>query len=134
MSSQGWVSIHRKIQDSWLWEEKPFDKARAFIDLILLVNHEDKEILVDGEIKTIKRGQRLTSISKLSKRWGWNSRTVKRFLVLLEQDQKITLDITPRKHTMITLKNYQKYQGEKSESTSPSTQESTSQSASRDIH
>ena len=39
----GWVKVHRDIQNCWIWEEKPFSRGQAFIDLILMVNHEDKK-------------------------------------------------------------------------------------------
>lgn len=70
MASQGWVSIHRSIYDNWIWNDKEqFDKRSAWIDLLLMVNHEDNKVLIDGELKIVKRGQRITSLNKLSKRW-----------------------------------------------------------------
>lgn len=110
MASKGWVSIHRKIEDDWLWDDKPFSKGQAWIDLLLLVNHEDKKILFNGELIEVKRGQRITSIKKLCERWGWSNTKVKNFLNLLEKDNKIKLEITPRKTSAITIVNYSKYQ------------------------
>ena len=35
----GWISIHRKIQDNLIWNDKPFNRGAAWIDLLLLANH-----------------------------------------------------------------------------------------------
>ncbi|WP_217269828.1 hypothetical protein [Finegoldia magna] len=58
----GWISIHRKIQDDWLWEEKPFSKGQAWIDLLLMVNHDDNTIIFDGKPMQISRGRCITSM------------------------------------------------------------------------
>lgn len=112
MASQGWISVHRKIEDDWLWKDKPFSKGQAWVDLLLMVNHEDSKILFNGELIEVKRGQRITSIKKLCDRWGWSNKKVKRFLELLQEDDKIRLEIAPRKATTITIVNYSFYQDE----------------------
>lgn len=73
MASQGWVSIHRNIYDNWIWnDDEEFDKRSAWIDLLLMVNHEDKKVLIDGNLELVRRGQRITSIRKLCSRWKWS--------------------------------------------------------------
>lgn len=112
MANQGWISVHREIFDNWIWKEnEPFDKRSAWIDLLLSVNHEDSKVLFDGQLTTVKRGQKITSISKLSKRWGWSRTKVKNFLEILQQDKMILLKIVPHKNTVITIVNYSKFQG-----------------------
>ena len=106
----GWISIHRKIQDDWLWEEKPFSKGQAWIDLLLMVNHDDNTIIFDGKPMQISRGCCITSMQKLCDRWGWSNTKVKNFLKILEKDEKILLKIAPRKATVLTIVNYSKYQ------------------------
>lgn len=111
MINQGWVSIYRKIQDHWIWKRnKPFDERSAWIDLILLVNHEDNKIIYDGKPLVVRRGQKVTSLQKLSKRWHWSIQKVKRFLLSLESDEMISLKIEPQKGTVVTIVNYGKYQ------------------------
>lgn len=106
---KGWVRLNRSIMDNWLWKEKPFSKACAWIDLLLSANHEDKKVLFDGNLVTVKRGQQLTSIRKLSERWGWNRRTTRKFLLMLENDGMVHVECTTR-CTTVTLINYGKYQ------------------------
>ena len=106
---KGWISIYRKIQNSWLWQEKCFDKAHAWIDLLLLVNHKDNKTLIDNQLIDVKRGSYVTSQRKLMKRWGWSAGKVQRFLRLLEEEGMIKLAIDKRKST-VSVVNYDRYQ------------------------
>ena len=106
MSENGWIKIHRKIVNNWIWENP--DYFRAWIDILLMVNHQEKKITINGKLVTIKRGEKLTSIVKLADRWHWSRNRVKRFLDLLEQDAMCT---TNRSAFGTTLKvsNYAEY-------------------------
>lgn len=110
MSNQGWIKLHRQIQNCFLWEDKPFDKCRAWIDLLILANHEDKKIFFNGELITVERGQYITSIRKLSDRWGWSKDKVVRHLTLLESEEMIHRD-SDSNRTLLTIVNYGVYQG-----------------------
>ena len=106
----GWIKLHRKLLDSEIWNKRePFDARSAWIDLLLMANYEDKEIFFDGEMIKVKRGQIVTSISKLSKRWGWSRDKVKRFLDSTDKSTMLTRNSTTHK-TTITLVNYGFYQ------------------------
>ena len=75
----GWIKIHRQIQNCLIWDDKPFNMASAWIDLLLLANHEDKETIFDKKPILVKRGQRITSVRELSSRWGWGKDKTLRF-------------------------------------------------------
>lgn len=106
----GWISIHRKIQDCWIWQaDEPFDKRSAWIDLLLTANHKDVKILFDGELTLVKRSQLITSVRKLSLRWRWSKDKVLKFLRLLESDGMIKRD-SDNHRTLITIENYTFYQ------------------------
>lgn len=106
---QGWVSIHRSILEHFVWSDKPFNMGAAWVDLILLANHDENELPVNGNIVIIKRGQTYTSCRSLSERWGWGLGKVKRFLDVLERAQMVTSKRT--KHgTLLTLVNYSNFQ------------------------
>jgi hypothetical protein len=81
----------------------------AFIDLVLMANHDDNEIFFDGELLTVKRGQMITSVRKLEYRWGWSKTKITRYLKILESKKMITR-LSDKKKTVITLINYGKYQ------------------------
>lgn len=116
----GWIKLHRQIQGHWLWlSEKPFDKRSAWIDILLMVNHEDKTVLLGNDLVEVKRGERLTSEPKLAERWGWSRTKVRNFLNLLEKDGMIENKKEGRKRTRLKVLNYSIYQGsEDSEKTS----------------
>lgn len=109
MANVGWIKIHRKIQECWIWQEKPFDKGRAWVDLILLAMHRDKKLLVDNEVIVIERGSFMTSVLKLADRWGWSRNKVLRFLDVLESEQMLNTKRTP-KGTLVTIVKYEDYQ------------------------
>lgn len=103
----GWVKIHRKIRDNWIWDKPEY--LKAWLDLIFKANYEDKRVLFDGEINNLKRGQFITSTRKLSDEWGWSKDRVLNFLRLLEKDEMIHRE-SDRKRTLITIENYSFYQ------------------------
>lgn len=106
----GWISLHRKIQEHWLWEERPFSKGQAWIDILLLVNHEDGKVFMDGELIEVYRGEHITSEPKLAKRWGWSRTKVRNFLDLLEKEGMIKNIKEGRKRTRLRVLNYNVYQ------------------------
>ena len=109
MANKGWICLHRSIQDSWVWQNEPFSRGQAWIDLLLTANHEDHKIVVDNDLMTIKRGQMLTSVRKLSERWKWSVKRTQNFLKILEGDQMLTKK-SGKRYTLLTILNYAKFQ------------------------
>lgn len=106
---KGYIKLYRSIRDNWVWEEKPFSRGQAWIDIILSVNHKDAKIMFDGNSVLVKRGSLITSISKLADRWGWSRKKVTRFLNGLRDDSMLDFECTT-KGTCISLRNYALYQ------------------------
>ena len=107
--AEGWIKLYRNIQEHWLWEDKPFSRGQAFVDLLLMANHKDNKILFNGELIEVKRGSRITSLRQLSETWGWSTKKTKKFLELLEKDNMITVK-SDNKKTLVTIENYGVYQ------------------------
>lgn len=107
--SQGWIKIHRKIKESWIWEDKPYDRTHAWFDLLLRANHQDKKIMLGNELIEVTRGSFITSELKLSAEWGWSKTKLRCFLKLLQDDNMIEI-FTDRKKTTINIVNYNVYQ------------------------
>lgn len=102
----GYVKLYRSLQKHWLWEsDEPFDVRSAWVDLIMLANHKDKDIMVGRSKVTIHAGQMWTSIVKLSNRWNWSRERVYRYIKMLKKDRMIYVDGTPN-GTLLTLVNY----------------------------
>lgn len=113
--TKGYIKFYRQIQDCWIWDsDEPFDRRSAWSDLLLFANHADKKILFEGNLITIHRSQYMTSIRKLANRWKWSPTKVTHFLELLEQDNMIIRQSDSKK-TLITIINYDIYQGDDEE-------------------
>lgn len=122
--SQGYIKLHRQLQECWLWTEDRFSRGQAWIDLLLMANHKDKKFPMNDEIKIIQRGQFVTSKRKLADKWKWNRRTVDVFLNLLVKDEMITMECTT-KYTTITIINYDFYQYCEPQDAPPTTPQGT---------
>ena len=114
--NEGWVKTYRSLTDHWVWQDKPFSKGQAWMDLLLMVNHCEKKVLIDGKLIKIERGQTVTSIRKLCDKWGWSNTKVKRFLKMLEDDSMLVVKSDTKK-TVINVVNYSVYQDSENEKT-----------------
>lgn len=132
--SSGWIKLHRKILDCFIWQDKPYDKARAWIDLLLIAMHHDKKMLIDDEVVIVQRGSFMTSMVKLADRWGWSRNKVVRYLDMLESEHMLNTKRTP-KGTLITIVKYDDYQlsDMACESTNGATNESADESQNNNI-
>lgn len=107
--AEGWIKIYRNIQEHWLWNCEPFSRGQAWIDLLLMANHKENKVMINGNLIVIKTGERVTSIRKLSERWKWSTCKVKHFLKQLESDKMIEC-LSDTSKTVIKIVNYEKYQ------------------------
>ena len=108
--AEGWVKLHRKLMDNDLWKEKPFSRGQAWVDLIMLANHKDKEFLFDSTYLPIHKGEFITSKRKLGIRWGWSNSKVDKFLNELEKVEMLVVKSDTKKSTL-KIANYEQYQG-----------------------
>lgn len=110
--SKGYVSLHREVMDHWLWEDKPFARGQAWIDLIMLASWKDEPFQSSKrQLVNAERGKIYKSIKMLSDRWGWSWDKTRAFLKLLEQDGMIQIE-TGTNGATITLVNYGKFQNQ----------------------
>lgn len=105
----GYFKVDRQLFEHWVWDDKPFSKGQAWIDLIGLANYEDSKTPYMGKVITCKRGTVYRSITYLADRWGWSRDKTRNFLKLLESDNMIRVKATTNQ-TTITLINYGKFQ------------------------
>ena len=95
--------------DNELWKDKPFTRGQAWIDLLLLANHDESGFWVRGVHVAVKRGQLGYSQVSLSKRWGWSRTKINNFLKMLENEQQIKQQKS-NVTTLISIVNYNQYQ------------------------
>lgn len=104
------IPLNRRLLNHWLWQDRPFSKGQAWIDLLFLANFAEKKAVSGGKVTTFHRGDVHFSIKELSDRWGWERKRVRRFLKLLEDDEMATVNSTTH-GTTITIENYAFYNG-----------------------
>ena len=95
--------MQRKIL-SWDWYKDSNTKA-VFLHLLLTANYEP------GEWRgvKIKAGQRITSISKLSNELDLSFKEIRTALKHLQKTGEVACESTSQ-YTVITIKNYERYQ------------------------
>jgi DNA replication protein DnaD len=102
------------------------------MDLLLEANHKPVRVNVGSELIAVNRGQVLTSQVKLAQRWKWHRETVVKRLGLFKTSEMIdfkTSNRTSTGYTLITIRNYGKYQNPADEQTDTRTDSSLSDSA-----
>ena len=110
---KGWISIHRKLKDHWIYKDnRVFSKFEAWIDILLEVNHSEVKTVIKETLFTVKRGESINSLDTWARRWNWNKSKVRRFLKLLQNDSMIELK-NEHKTTRLTVCNYDSYQSQR---------------------
>lgn len=108
----GWISIYRRLQNHWLWDDKPFAQGQAWIDLIMRANHKGQWYKHPCMVAPIwqERGAFITSLRGLALEWGWSISRIKRFLNALKSEQMLEHK-SEHFYTVISILNYDSYQG-----------------------
>lgn len=105
----GWILISRDIVNHWIWgDDKRF---KWWCDLLIMAAWEDHEVMHDSHKFILRRGQLIASVAFLNKKWGGDPKTTLRFLKFLEKEGMIEREVCHRQTPIITICNYDKYQG-----------------------
>ena len=109
MENNGWIKIHRQIQKHWVWDNP--DYFKAWIAILLTVNHEENKVVIHGELFNCGRGESLLSLANWTKTFGsgWSIQRTRTFFNLLEKDKMINTEGC-RKTTRLKVCNYESYQ------------------------
>ena len=109
---ESWIKVFRNIEKSWLWEERPFSRGQAWIDLLLLAKFRDGSFINRrGNMVDAKKGHVYRSISSLADRWGWSRKKVDHFFDQLETENMIKVNKKrASEETSIFIVNYSRYQ------------------------
>lgn len=108
MENTGWIKLWRKIQDSPINQDSVL--FHIAVNLLMWANHEDKKTIFNGEEITIKRGQLITGRDRIADLLGLNSSLVYRKLKILKNIDFSNIKSNNR-YSLITIKNYDSYQG-----------------------
>ena len=104
---EGWIKLNRQLLENPIWTDEPFTRGQAWVDLILMANHEDG---VGKKGDVIPPGSLVTSYAALARRWHWSVGKVRRYLGTLTGTQMISRTGT-RSGTLLTIVKYDFYQG-----------------------
>lgn len=110
MGDNGWIKLDRDIQSHWVYTDAFIFKA--WIDILLTANHKESKLVFDGNLLTIQRGQHLTSIRKISERWGCSRQKASKTLKMFADEHMIQIE-THKRGTLLTVVNYGKYQNKR---------------------
>ncbi len=100
---RGWYRTYRQL-DEWEWYKTPH-MVHIFIHLLNKANYKDNQ----WEGITVKRGQLVTSLEKLSEQTGKSIQSVRTCINRLKSTGEIT-DKSTNKFRLITIVKYDSYQ------------------------
>lgn len=110
MSEFGWIKLHRRITEWHHWSSP--NVLATFIHLLTLANYEPKEW--NGIV--VQRGQLVTTQRGLAEDIGHGRNTLRKCLAMLQKTGEIEVEIVTagdRKDcSLITILNYNEYQGD----------------------
>lgn len=108
---QGYVALHRKIQEHPFYKEKrEFSKYEAWVDILMEVQHslEPKDVVIGMNVLQCHYGESLKSVKTWSKRWNWTESKVRRYFDLLKKMNQIRTK-SEVKTTRLFVINYESY-------------------------
>lgn len=101
----GFIKLYRDLQDNPIWNDKPFSKGQAWVDIMFRCNHICKKVIGYSDVNWVLRGQFISSNYKLAEAWGWSESSVRKFIKLLELEQMVMTSA----HSKFTLFEVTKY-------------------------
>ena len=104
----GWIKVYRDIDDHWI--SKDLKKLGWWVYLLYKASYEDNQIAVGNRVIDVKRGQLVVSLQSLADRFDITKPTLIKFLSAMERQRMITRCVD-QKITIITICNYDSYQG-----------------------
>jgi hypothetical protein len=128
--NHGFIKLGKSIRESQIWMAEPFTRGQAWVDLLLSATYKDSFFYVRGNKVNITRGQCGMSQLTMAERWRWSRGKVKRFLNDLENEQMIEQQ-TGNLTTIVSICNYEEYQGKKAADEQQTVQQADNRQSSR---
>lgn len=105
----GYFATWRKVFDNDFLDTKPYNHLAAWLYLINRAQHTEKDIFFNGQNWHLTRGQFVTSVRHLSRKFGWNPKKVIGFIRSCKAQNMVTVTGTPT-GTVISILKYDEYQ------------------------
>jgi hypothetical protein len=118
MSEVPYIKVARGWFDHPFFANDPLTEREAWMWLIEQAAWKKRVFRIGKHVVPVERSQLACSERYLAAKWQWHASKVRRFLVRLENEAMIEAYST-RDHTIITICNYETYQGERSADEAP---------------
>lgn len=125
MSGHDFITLQRRVLDSWLWD-MPAEQGKVALTLLMMANWKEGQTFSSGKLVTVKRGQVMTSIQAISTQSRVSFKTVRTSLKNLEAAGYLASTATNR-FRLITILNYAKHQSRQGSLGHPSDESAASQ-------
>jgi len=108
---EGWIGLHRKIQESPVYKSLNAKQRDVLIQCLLMANHQKKEWEWEGKPYECERGQFITSLDSITRNCGNDVKvqSVRTALLKLEKWRFLTSEST-KTGRLITICNWETYQ------------------------
>ena len=86
---EGFLMLWRRFRDHRFWptyEERPFTKAEAWIDLLMDASYRSRKCRCRGRVYNIKEGELVFSARDKARHWRWKRSDMRSFLDELYQN------------------------------------------------
>ena len=112
-NNNGYIKLSRNIMSHWIWQDA--ERFQWWCYLLISAEWCDRKVLVNSHMITLQRGQLVESAASLAQRWNKCKPTIIKFLNLLHSDGMIDRSILYGSISVITICNYDTWQGEDDE-------------------
>ena len=123
MSDLGWLKLWRKVLDSVVWKNQ--NLWRTWSWCLLKASHKKHKIIVGFQLIELMPGQFVYGRKKAAKETGLSEQTIRTTINKLKKLQKLTIKPT-NKFSIITINNWDSYQGTQNETNQQNNQVVTS--------
>lgn len=110
--SRGFIAVSRGIFEHPMFAPEPYTEREAWLWMIEQAVWREAKVRVGRTWIILARGQLAFATRFLASKWQWSEARVRRLLKRLQGDAMIEV-LATRDATLITICNYDKYQGER---------------------
>lgn len=115
MPQQGWIKLHRKVCNSFVWTNS--DQLKLWLLILMKASHDDHRFLFNGKQVDVSSGQLVTGRDALAFEFNDGvsrdhrvvARTLWRWVKHFEKEQMLSIKSTAQ-YSVITVINYGLYQ------------------------
>lgn len=112
MVNGGWVKLYRELKSKSIWQLSSPEQKVVLITILLLANHEENKWEWKGEQFVCKPGQLITSLNSLVRECG-DGVSIQNVRTALDRFEKLGFltNVSTKTGRLITILNWDKYQG-----------------------